>query len=81
MIVKKKIVRDDNVSCSFCDKGELNSSGMGLKYPYKEVYLIKREGSGAMVHICDDCLKEMNSKVFYYKDDKDIDVDAHDEVL
>jgi hypothetical protein len=62
MIVQKKHVRKDNESCNFCNRGELNTLGFGLIYPYEYVYLIKRETNGLTAAICEDCLKELTEK-------------------
>ena len=60
MRIKKENVRKDNISCSFCDKGNLNLIGFGLVYPYQEVITFMRSnGNGMKVSICDDCLKEL----------------------
>jgi len=66
IVVEKKYVIKDNESCNFCDKGELNETGYGLKYPYQYVYLFKREGSGLQASICDECLKELNEKALKF---------------
>jgi len=56
-------VINDNCSCNFCDRGEINLEGMGLIYPYDAVCSFKREGSGLLVFICPDCLEELRNKV------------------
>jgi len=63
MIVKKESVRNDTVSCNFCQKGELNRSGNNLIYPYDTVYTFKRDtGNGLCATICKECLKELHDK-------------------
>jgi len=60
MKIKKEQVQRDLVSCSFCDKGKLNTGGYGLVYPYQEVItFVRSNGNGMKVHMCDDCLKEL----------------------
>ncbi|MCK9544584.1 MAG: hypothetical protein M0R03_21395 [Novosphingobium sp.] len=65
--VKKEIVKKDCCSCNFCNKGTLKVNGVGLEYPYEEVYsfTIDRDGgSGLLANICKECLKELYTKVF-----------------
>ena len=63
MEVSKHSVVNDNCSCNFCDRGRINLEGMGLVYPYDTVYSFKREGSGLLAFICNDCLSELRVKV------------------
>ena len=63
MRITKLNVRKDSTCCSFCDKGELSSSGMGLSFPYETVYRIERNGNGIQAQICEECLKELNIAV------------------
>jgi hypothetical protein len=62
MIVEKENVIRDGVNCNFCDKGKLKESGIGLLYPYKTVFTLKREGSGLKASICKDCMDELIMK-------------------
>lgn len=41
-------------SCNFCQKGELTKTKIGLKYPYKKVYVIV--GNSLEIRICKKCL-------------------------
>lgn len=63
MLVTKKNVRMDAAPCNFCDRGVLNKYGIGFNYPYEHTFEFKREGSGMLARICDDCLKELNIKI------------------
>ena len=61
MKVNKISVRGN--SCNFCKRGELNQYGCGLNYPYEYVWEFSSGGGGLAACICDDCLKELNTKV------------------
>ena len=61
--IKIENVVRDYTSCNFCNRGELNDSGKGLKYPYESVISFTREyGGGIKVSICKSCLDELISK-------------------
>lgn len=62
MLVRKENIKQESVSCNFCDKGELNQSKNGLVYPYSEVVSFSREGNGVRASICEECLIELNKK-------------------
>jgi len=44
----------DYGSCNFCTKGVLTKSEIGLKFPYKKVFVIC--GNQLEIRICKDCL-------------------------
>jgi len=57
-------VFDDNVSCTFCDKGTLGVNQNTLIYPYKHVVSMAVDTDASpRVYICGDCLNEFQSKV------------------
>ena len=58
-----KIVDRVAVSCNFCNVGELNSSGMGLVYPYKQLYEIRTNSmaGGMLAYVCPECAKALKS--------------------
>jgi hypothetical protein len=57
MIIKESTVEEYD-SCNFCDRGELNSLGCGLNYPYEKIFIIKSEKT-LVVTICENCLNEI----------------------
>lgn len=59
MEIKKENVKQDVVSCNFCQKGALSLDKIRLIYPYENVITFKRSGSGIKVSMCEDCLKEL----------------------
>lgn len=82
MIVERKNVREDNVSCNFCRRGELTPNGMGLTYPYDYVYFMSPVGSGLTAVICEDCLSELSIKAHRFRQRKThmvIDMTYHED--
>lgn len=59
MIIRKAKVKDAG-ACNFCNRGCLNPKGVGLIYPYNEIYTLKGVGNKTiMVNVCEDCLSEL----------------------
>lgn len=52
--ITKESIREAG-TCVFCQRGELQKSKVGLKYPYRTVYVLR--GNTLVVAICEECIK------------------------
>jgi len=54
MIITKELTNNSG-SCCFCCRGKLLKSRIGLKFPYRLIYVLR--GNSIAITICEECIK------------------------
>lgn len=59
------IEKEHGVGCNFCNRGKMAGTGIGLVFPYDFIHTICRgdSGPGLKAKICEDCVKELFTKL------------------
>lgn len=75
MKIEKKNVIKDNCSCNFCKRGQVNYFGIGLAYPYSDVYEISNGKQSSLVAtLCESCIRELIQGFERLNSDKNVQV-------